>query len=849
MTYIKRLTIFFTIIALCLTSFNTSAGAPEPVSVADRVGPDTGRALVVHYHRPDDQYTGWNLWAWNDSADGRARPFAGETDFGRYAVVPVDDTAHQVGLIVRLNEWQAKDHDADRFVDLADGRVTEVWLVSGDPTVHRDANDIDMTPRLVGAFLDAPDRITLAATARLTDDQQRDAALLVNGEPGPYTIRTIHPSPHATVGRVMYDLALSDTIAMADLDDLTLFIPGLQPQTVYARDALDDHAFTALDAELGNRYTPDATTFRAWSPVADTVDLLLYATPDAQQPARTLAMTPTGQGVWETTVEGDLHGTAYQYAYESYGKRRIAADINAYAATPDSQRTVVIDLDRTDPNGWQDTPNPRLARPTDEIIYETHVRDFSAHNPAVPAEHRGKYLGLIHRDPGQSASGIDATGLDHLLDLGVTAVHLLPIQDFGNDRHDYNWGYWTSLFNAAEADYATDPADPTAPPRELKQAIQGLHQAGVRVILDVVYNHTSSSGDYSPFHAAVPNYYFRTTPDGRLRNDAGVGNSIADERPMVRKYILDSLRYWTDEYKIDGYRFDLVGTHTPETVAALTDMLTEMRPDITLYGEPWTGGGPIQFGKGAQRGTRFAVFNDHLRNAVRGDLDGDGTGFATGQSGDHGGVQRGVVGAIDDFTTEPIESVNYVSAHDNLTLWDKIDRVAGRLPEATRRDMHKLAHGIVLTSQGIAFIHGGADFARTKGGNHNSYNAGDDVNAFDWPRKTEYADVYTYVRGLIALRKAHPAFRMTDDADVRRHLRFLNQPGIIAYTLDGRAVGDPWHHILVAYNGESRPAQLHLHDGDWTQVVDHDRAGNQPIRRARGTVTLPPYSMAVFHQD
>ncbi|MEO0586703.1 MAG: type I pullulanase, partial [Planctomycetota bacterium] len=709
---------------------------------------------------------------------------------------------------------------------------------------------IDLSPKLVAAFLDARDRITLATTARLSDAQRRDAQVLVRGEPGPYAVRSVRPTADASAGRVIYAAALSPAVAPEDIAHITIAIPDLEPSPAFARDALNDRAFLALDAELGPQYTPQATTFRTWSPVADSAEVILYDTPTSAAPGSVVTMQRGERGLWEATVEGDLHGTAYQLRFHSYGKQRIAADIHAFAAMPGSERTVVIDHDRTDPQGWGDTQPPTLAQPTDEVIYEIHVRDFSVYNPAVPEAHRGKYLGLIHEDPGTSADGITATGLSHLLDLGVTAVHLLPIHDFGNDRHDYNWGYWTSLFNVAESDYATNPDDPTSAPRELKQAILGLHDAGIRVILDVVYNHTSSSGDYSPFHNTVPHYYFRTTADGRLRNDAGVGNSVADERPMVRKYILDSLEYWTREYHIDGFRFDLVGTHTPETVVALTDRLTEIRPDITLYGEPWTGGGPIQFGKGEQRGLRFAVFNDHLRNAVRGDLDGDGTGFSTGPGGDYDAVRRGIAGAIDDFAEEPIETINYVSAHDNLTYWDKLTRVVGHLPESTRRDMHKLAHGVALTSQGIPFIHGGADYARTKGGNHNSYNAGDDVNAFDWPRKAEYADVYTYVRGLIQLRREHPAFRMTDDADVRRNLRVLDRPGLVAFSIDGGAVGDSWDTIVVAYNGEPHGQQFRLPSGgDWVQVVDADHAGVVPIRKARGTITLPPYSMAVLHQD
>ncbi|MEM6314306.1 MAG: pullulanase, partial [Planctomycetota bacterium] len=347
---------------------------------------------------------------------------------------------------------------------------------------------------------------------------------------------------------------------------------------------------------------------------------------------------------------------------------------------------------------------------------------------------------------------------------------------------------------------------------------------------------------------AVPKYYFRTTDDGQYRNDAGTGNAIADERVMVRKYIVDSLKYWTNEYRIDGYRFDLLGTHNPETVATILAELESVRDDLTIYGEPWTGGGPILFGKGAQRGTEMAVFNDHLRNAIRGDLDGTTPGFATGPGGDIGAILAGTRGAIDDFADHPIESVAYASAHDNLTLWDKIIKTAPDADEATHRSMQKLALGVVLTSQGMPFLHGGSDFARTKGGEHNSYNKGDAVNAFDWPRKAEYRDVFDYVAGLIELRRAHPAFRLRTAEQVRAHHRIIAEGPAVAFVLDGAAVGDTWNQIVVCYNGEPTEHSVELPPGTWTQVVNAETAGTNPLGEVEGWVTLPPYSMAVLKQ-
>jgi len=831
-----------------------AAAAPAAESIADRVDVPAGMdLLIVHYNRPDGDYRGWNVWSWEPDADGRAFGLGGRTDFGRYALIPVSPDADRRGLIIRKNEWEARDVAQDRFVSFADGeRVQEVWLVAGDDRVYTDPSEIDLSVRLIAAFLDAEDT-ALATFSRPVDDATlRSLELLVDGREGRYRIvRTRQVDLPVTRG-VAYAVRFTPDVRFEDVSNLSLAGDGIDTRTLYARDVLDGERFVAPDAELGSWWSEGSTIFRVWSPVSESVDVLLYDDHDAAAPNATLPMSHVGNGVWEAEVAGDLHGVGYRYRYFSYGRERIAADIHCFAATVDSDMSVVVDLDRLDPDGWGETPQPTLERLTDEIVYEVHVRDFTVADPSVEPEKRGTYLGLIHDGAIDVGGETVSTGLAHLKELGVTAVHLLPIQDYGGGVEEYNWGYWTSLFNVAEANYATDPYEWSLPIVELKQAIQGLHENDVRVILDVVYNHTSSSYEWSPFYQSVPYYWFRTTPDGVLRNDAGVGNSMADERTMVRKYIGDSLAYWVEEYRVDGFRFDLLGTHRPESVEQWIIRLRSLRPDLTIYGEPWTGGGPVYFPKGAQRGMGLAVFNDHFRNALRGDLDGDGTGYATGPGGDVPVVLRGVMGAIDDFADDPTETINYVSAHDNLTLWDKLLRVQGDAPEAVRRDMQKLAHGVVLTSQGLAFIHAGAEFARTKGGNHNSYNAGDEVNKLDWPRKVEYADVYEYVRGLVHLRRAHPAFRMDERDEVRRNVRPLPTASasehVIAFEIDGGAVGDGWSRIVVVYNGTPDAHAVRLPSGAWTQVVDGERAGVEGLRRVRGEIELDPWSMAVLHR-
>ncbi len=839
-------------VSLVLFSPITSwASTAQPVSVRDQIDlsayPDQS-VLIVHYHRPDGAYADWNIWAWPDGGEGGRFNFDGETEFSRYATLAFPKDVPLVGMIVREGEWVSKDVDRDRFARLSPGGVAEVWLVAGDDRVFTSPASVDLSVRIVGAFLDGPDLIHFTTSSPL-ETSVLDRTILENrrGQPSPYEIVSIEPASERPTRGTTYSIRISSEVAIGDLGHLVINPPGIRPATVFARDILNADRFTALDAQLGAHYTPASTTFRTWSPVSDSVDLLLFQEPDSKLPFLAVPLQRDERGVWEATVEGNFHGMAYQYWFKSYGVDRVTADIHCLAATSDSLRSIVVDPSRFNPEGWRDAPLPGLDQPTDEVIYEIHVRDFSVFDDSLDPDLRGTYAGLMHRGRIKADGREVRTGLNHLEELGVTAVHLLPIQDFTAPIDQYNWGYWTALFNVVEANYASDPRDPLRAPAELKQAILGLQQAGIRVILDVVYNHTSTSYELSPFDQSVPYYYFRTTIDGVLRNDAGVGNSMADERPMVRKYIGDSLEYWTREYRIDGYRFDLLGTHQPESVREWVQRIRSIRPDATIYGEPWTGGGPIYFGKGTQRGMGIAVFNDHLRNAIRGDLDGTAMGYATGPAGDIESIRRGVMGAIDDFTDSPTETINYASAHDNLTLWDKILITQPGATDQQRRAMQKFAHAIVLTSQGIPFIHGGADFARTKGGNHNSYEAGDEVNKFDWARKAEYENVFTYVAGLIELRKAYPEFRLSSRDEVRQSVRWRGfSPRVPREVIAALIDSGEGRTLQVIYNGTDAEQSVPLPEGDWGVLVDHDTAGTEVLRNARTRVTLAPYSAMVL---
>jgi len=823
-----------------------ATGPSEFVSVAPGSAEQVGAkaVLVLHYHRPDGLYEGWNVWAWSDGGPGEAYPMEHSENFGAYAQIHLDEPTERIGFIIRKGDWQERESDSDRFVSLGPAGVAEAWAIAGEERVFMDPKTLDFTLQTQRVFLDSRDKLHVRLNQPASADQFADPPGWVQAGENRYPVSEIKQMGRGEKGSRDLVLRLARPVKLADVSSpMTLNLPGLSPSIVYARDILTDDLFHDPSATLGSEHTPTATAFATWSPVAQRVDLLLFKSADDPEPYDTVAMSRGHGSVWRARVQGNLDGVYYLYRFTSYAEQRAVPDIYCRAASKDSARSMVVDLDKTDPPGWDVDAPPVSKSPVDEVIYEVHVRDYSIADESCPPALRGTYLGLVHENTGEIA-----TGVSHFKELGVTTVHLLPVQDFSSRMDEYNWGYWTALFNVPEAQYSTDPDDPAQAIKDLKATIKALHEAGIRVVLDVVYNHTSTSFAASPFDQAVPWYYFRTTPGGRLRNGSGTGNAIADERPMARKYIVDSLKYWVDEYHVDGFRFDLLGMMHKETVALLEKELHGMRPDLLIYGEPWTGGGPTHFPKGEQKKMHVAVFNDHFRNAIRGDLDGVALGYAMG-GGHVKEIRNGLAGAIDDFAEHPSESINYVSAHDNRTLWDKLTHSLPDADDATKRAMQKLSLGLVLTAQGVAFLHGGSDFARTKLGNHNSYNAGDEVNQFDWPRKGEYRDVFDYTRGLIRLRREHLVFRLTKRKQVREHMTFHDGAGPIWFQLDGQAVGDDWSTILVAYNGEPEAKRFVLPDGAWNIVVDHERAGVGKIGEASGELLLQPYSMMVLYQD
>jgi pullulanase len=620
--------------------------------------------------------------------------------------------------------------------------------------------------------------------------------------------------------------------------------------------------------DLGVQYRHKETRFKVWAPKAASVTLRLYASGDAGAALQTVSLTKGESGTWFALVDGDQKNRYYTFQMQHDGKPSLEVpDPYAKAVGVNGRRGMIVDPKEVTPAGWSDDKRPSLKHPTDIVLYELHVRDLSMRgNSGI--RNKGKYAGLVESGTKSPAGAI--TGIDHIRELGVTHVHLLPSFDHNSIDESktlapFNWGYDPLNYNVPEGSYSSNAADGRVRVREFRQMVQGLHQKGLRVVMDVVYNHTSDI-DHSVFHQFAPGYFHRQWPDGKWANGSGCGNETASERTMVRKYMIESVLYWAREYHIDGFRFDLMGLHDIETMNAISDSLHKLDPSIFIYGEGWTAGdSPLPE---AQRAIKkntpqlhgIAAFSDDIRDALRGPFSDDKvSGFISGKKGTKESLKFGIVASVQhpqiDYTkvayskapwaNEPSQTISYVSCHDDPTLFDRI-RLSN--PGATEADvirMDKLAQAAVLTSQGVSFLHAGEELLRTKGLRHNTYNAPDSVNALDWSRKTKYAGVFRYYQGLIALRRMHPAFRMTTADAIRKHLSFIETGNelLVAYRIQG-APGDAWKDVLLLLNGSPLPQELQLPAGNWKLAVDGERVQASGIRPLSGGKQLVPGTSA-----
>ncbi len=627
--------------------------------------------------------------------------------------------------------------------------------------------------------------------------------------------------------------------------------------------------------------TPQQTTFRLFAPAdAKKVKVRLYAQGEGGKPFKTLKMK-YANGIWTATVKnkkGIPYGTFYTFSIGGSNNPdtwRETPGVFAKAVGVNGKRAAIIDMQQTNPEGWAADRRPVVKSPADLVIYEMHHRDFSiARNvnldpgeffvKRVSSEYPGKFLALT-----------EDWAIQHLKTLGVNAIHILPSYDFGSvnetrlAENKYNWGYDPVNYNVPEGSYSTNPYEPGCRISEFKQMVQALHKAGIRVILDVVYNHTYDI-EHSNFQRTWPDYYYRKTADGNYSNGSGCGNETASEKPMMRKFMIESVKYWINEYHIDGFRFDLMGVHDIETMNAIRKAVDEIDPSIFIYGEGWSAGACAypqdQLGVKANipKMPRIAAFSDEIRDALRGPFDDDTKGaFLAGLPGEEESLKYGIAGGIahpqvdmkkvnysdEPWATQPTQMIAYVSCHDDMCL---VDRLCSSVPGITSDELQRLdllAQTAVFTSQGVPFILSGEEMLRDKKGVHNSFESPDSVNQLNWNNTLRYAHAFEYYVKLIQLRKNHPAFRLGDADAVRRSLEFLpTQDCLVAFVLKNHAGGDAWNNIYVVLNSNKESKVLEIPDGQYTvvccdNVIDESGLGTV----AGGRVVVDPQSALILH--
>lgn len=607
-------------------------------------------------------------------------------------------------------------------------------------------------------------------------------------------------------------------------------------------------------------YTPEQTTFRLFAPDnAKTVKLRIYKAGHKGRPERTVTMERTAADTWTATVTGNLMGRFYTFDTG----RGECAGIFAKAVGVNGQRAAIIDMDKTDPAGWNDDRRPVVKSPADLVIYEMHHRDYSI-DASSGIANGGKFLALT-----------DPKAIAHLKELGVNAVHILPSFDYASvdetrlSTPQYNWGYDPVNYNVPDGSYSTDPYKPETRIREFKQMVQALHKAGIRVILDVVYNHTFNI-DGSNFQRTYPDYFYRKTADGKYSDGSGCGNETASERDMMRRFMVESVLYWIDEYHIDGFRFDLMGCHDIETMNAIRKAVDEVDPTIFIYGEGWSAGSCAlpteQLGLKANMKAMpgIAAFSDELRDALRGPFSDDTKGaFLAGKPGEEESIKFGIAGAIEhpqvdmskvNYSTEawasqPTQMISYVSCHDDMCL---TDRLRASIPGITTDELIRLdmlAQTAVLTSQGVPFILSGEEMLRDKKGVHNSYNSPDSINRLDWNNMERYPQVMDYYKNLTRLRRNHPAFRLGSADLVRRHLEFLpTQPGLVAFRLKDYAGRDDWRNIIVILNAAKQQRKVTIPQGNYTIVCHEGKIDENGLSTFSGSeATVSAQSAMILH--
>ncbi|MGN0343119.1 MAG: type I pullulanase [Roseburia sp.] len=820
--------------------------------------------IKLHYHREDGNYEGWDVWMWEEGADGAGYELV-EEDGDMVATMTVTPGTTAVGFIVRTEDW-TKDIDADQYIDVSAmvSGTTHIYVESGvEGYTEEKGEDAVTGTKLTTAKYDGSGAVIATVTGSIEGDIQE--IFTIQGKDGAVDITSV------TADGTQYTIQLAEPLD--DSKSYTITFDGtdyeVKMPSIYSTEEFEAE-YTYEGDDLGATWTSEKTSFRVWAPTADAVAVNLYesGTAGTDDLIEQIPMTADVNGTWIADKTGDLNGVYYTYVVTIDEVETEACDPYARATGVNGQRAMVIDLDSTDPEGWEDDTNPHAGENyTDAIIYEAHIRDLTSDDSAN-IEHVGKYLGLT--ETGTTTDSGIPTGLDHLVDLGITHLHIMPFYDYGSvdetklDTPQYNWGYDPVNYNVPEGSYSTDPYNGEVRVNEVKQMVQTLHDNDISVVMDVVYNHVYNAESFC-FNQIVPEYFSRVDEDGKYSSGSGCGNDTASERAMVKKYIVDSVNYWADEYHIDGFRFDLVGLIDTETMNEVVETVHETHPDVIFYGEGWTlsttltkDGYELTTQPNSADTPEIAFFSDTLRDLLKGNVfNTSEVGYVSGATAQEVNLRKCFMGLSPTWCKSPSQSINYASCHDNLTL---MDRLATSRPDASQEDlikMNNLAAAIVMTSEGIPFMQSGEEMLRSKVKedgtfDENSYASSDEVNSIKWDSLDDesYMAVYNYYKGLIQFRKAHGALRLTTADEVKEYITAIKglDENVVAMDIMAEDIDtEVADEIFVIFNPNETETTVELPEGEWQVCIEGETAGTEVIRTITdGAATVSPISAMVL---
>lgn len=822
----------------------------------------------LHYHRPDGNYENWNVWTWDSSSSAVVQFTTEDENGGKVAEIKLPGRATSVmNYIIRKstpgNDWADKDFKEDCYIDLSEvlSGTVDYYVESKEfPGKRVLGEDVLIGVKLLSVTYNSQKNTIKVITGTRITGELDNIFTLKRADGAEIPIAAVR-----LVNKDKNEYEVSIDANLSGMEEITkkysLFYDEYEYKvtmpSLYSSDEFEAE-YTYEGKDLGAVWSKEKTNFKVWAPTADKVQVNLYesGTEGTDDLIETLEMTKGDKGVWAAEKEGDLNGTYYTYNVTVDGSTTEACDPYAKTTGVNGNRAMVIDMDATNPAGWEADRGPNEGMSyTDSVIYELHVRDFSIdQSSGISDKNKGKFLGLTEK--GTTNETGQTTGLDYLTDLGVTHIHLLPSYDYATvdetqlDKPQYNWGYDPKNYNVPEGSYSTDPYNGDVRVKEMKQMIKTLHDNNINVIMDVVYNHVYDADKFC-FNQLVPKYFSRTNADGTYSSGSGCGNDTASERSMVKKYIVDSVNYWADEYHIDGFRFDLVGLLDTETINEVVETVHKKHPDAVFYGEGWTmntavskDGYTMATQANSAKTPQFAFFSDTIRDAIKGDnFNAANTGFVSGKSGLEEMIAK-CFSAAPDWCKSPIQTVNYASCHDNYTLWDKISVSRSDAPEAARIKMNNLSAAIYMMSEGIPLIHAAEELLRTKVDEkgeviHNSYNSSDFVNSIKWAdlNKNKYQEVRDYYKGLIAFRKNHAALRLTSAAEVTENVKYhWISNNVVMFVINGhdKIASEVSDGIVVIFNATTDEKEVDLNSygvsqGTWNICINDQKAGIETL--------------------